>query len=198
MMFDGVALWTPYETVETDLKNGTLESLYTTPSSKYAYFLGAILAEALIASVFVIPVFITVIYVADLETTNLIMFTIVLITTLMVLIVFGVMIALFAVLWKQVGAIIGVLGSLFTFVSGGLIPVQSFPLGLKYFAYIFPYTWGFDLLRYYAFNGEWETLLPVWQEWTILLSMFVFFAALSKRMVGTVSRHVKNKGLHIL
>ncbi|MHA2031008.1 MAG: ABC transporter permease [Candidatus Kariarchaeaceae archaeon] len=198
MMYDGVALWTPYETVRTDLTNGTLESLYSTPSSKYAYFLGAILAEALISSIFVIPVFITVMYVANLEATNLIMFLVVLVTTLLVLIVFGVMIALSAIMWKQVGAIIGVIGSLFTFVSGGLIPVQSFPVGLKYFAYIFPYTWGYDLLRYYAFDGQWETLLPIWMEWTILISMFGFFALVSKRMVGRVSNHVKNKGLHIL
>ncbi|MCH8906000.1 MAG: ABC transporter permease [Candidatus Heimdallarchaeota archaeon] len=198
MWFDSVALWKPLETVTTDLTNGTLESIYAGPSSRYAYFIGTILAEGIISTIMFIPIFSALIIVAGADLMTVGQFLIVIVVFVATLASFGIIIALSAVLWKQTSSIANLLGTMFTFISGGLFPVQSFPTALRYFAYIFPYTWGFDLMRYYAFGGNWETLLPVWMEWLVLIAMTIGFFLLSKKMIGTVEHHAKHKGLHLL
>jgi ABC-2 type transport system permease protein len=46
-------------------------------------------------------------------------------------------------------------------IAGAYLPVTAFPKLVQYLAYPLPHTWGYDLIRYYSFEGQWQTLLPV-------------------------------------
>ena len=52
MFFGEVVLYSTVNTVNKELYNGTLEFVYSSPSSRYAYFLGGILADFLIYLLF--------------------------------------------------------------------------------------------------------------------------------------------------
>jgi len=55
LVFSGTALSTPSEAVGEDLSSGTLEFLYSGPSSRYAYFVGTVVASAIINQITFIP-----------------------------------------------------------------------------------------------------------------------------------------------
>ncbi|MHA2252023.1 MAG: ABC transporter permease [Candidatus Kariarchaeaceae archaeon] len=201
MFYDGTALYKPINTVTRDLYNGTLESVYTLPSSRYSYFLGSSIASAVVDTTFVTPIIIVLVIYTKLQVTNLLLILFVILLTLSTLIAMGILIALLAILFRQVSSLVGVLGMLFQFVGGAIFPVTSLPIFLQYFAYLFPYTWGFDLMRYYSFGGStgtWETLLPVPIMWMILVAFTVIFGLLSKVMLRKVENQAKSNGLHLL
>jgi ABC-2 type transport system permease protein len=119
-------------------------------------------------------------------------------TALVGLTAMGVMIALLALLWRQVNSIAQVLGMLFEFLAGAYMPVTTFPVGLQFLAYLLPYTWGYDLIRYYSFDGDWQTLRPVWQEWTILIFYALLYTLISRYLLRRAEIHAKRTGLNVI
>lgn len=198
LMYDSVALWSPFQTVSNDLYNGTLEAVYSSPSSRYSYFVGSIIATAIINTIFFLPVYIALVFITGVGGQYILLTLLATLVTLIALMNLGIIIGLLAILWRQVGSIIGILGLLLQFMAGLLFPVASFPIGLRYFALLFPYTYGFDLLRYYFYQGEWTPLLPIYQEWIILSMMSVIMFFVSRYLLKRVEIHSKTKGLHLL
>ena len=90
------------------------------------------------------------------------------------------------------------LGILFEMLAGAYLPVSAFPKALQYLAYLLPYTWGYDLIRYYSFAGRWQTILPVWQEWAITLVYAILYTAVSRYLLGKAERLAKRSGLHVI
>ncbi len=184
--------------IQTDLMNGTLEAIYANPSPRYAYFMGSVIAQAIISTFFFIPIFVTVIYIGGVTSFNVGMLIVAVLITIASLSFFGVIIALSAIMWKQVNSIINLLGTLFTFVSGMFMPISSFPKALQYFSYLFPYTWAIDLMRYYSFNNNWIPIYPIWIVWSVLIFTSMFYFLLSVKLLKKVESHAKKQGLHIL
>jgi len=120
------------------------------------------------------------------------------VATLVTLTAMGVTIALRALLWRQVSSIASVLGLLFEFLSGAYLPVTAFPTMVQYLAYLLPYTWGYDLIRYYSFDGNWQTLLPVWQEWVIIILYAILFTLGSRYLLGKAEQRARRSGLHLI
>lgn len=120
------------------------------------------------------------------------------VTVLIALTAMGIMIALLALLWRQVGAIVAVLSIMFEMLTGAYLPITAFPQFVQYVAYLLPYTWGYDLLRYYSFEGGWHPIRPVWQEWIILILFAVVFTLLSRYLLSKAEQHAKQKGLHVI
>lgn len=195
--FDGVALWKPLNAVSSDLYNGTLEYLYTSPNSRIAYFVGTIAAEGVLSLVFVVPPVLYFIITGSVTAKNLFYVLLVLILALIVLIAFGTMFALMVILWKQVNSIVGIISTLLTFLAGFLFPVSDLPYGLKYVAYLLPYTWGIDLLRYYTIPN-WQLLVPLLMTWGILLIFAMVYWSITIVLASKVEAFAKSKGLHLL
>ncbi len=198
LVFNGPTLWGPIQAVTADLYNGTLEYLYSNPGSRYAYYIGTVLSEVVISMVVFIPFYIFLVFTSRTGPFNMFMILLVCCVTLVVLTAMGVMIALLALLWRQVTSIANVLGMLFEFLGGAYLPVSSFPQPLQWLAFLIPYTWGYDLIRYYSFGGDWETLAPVWLEWIILGVFAVVFTVLSRDLLQRSERRAKRYGLHII
>ena len=161
LMFNWPTLWAPINAVSNDLYNGTLEFLYSNPGSRYAYYVGTVVTEIVISLVFFLPLYVFLILYSGAEVSNMLMVLLVCIIVAITLTAMGIMIALLALLWRQVSSIANILGVLFEFLAGAYLPVTAFPQILQYVAYLLPYTWGYDLIRYYSFEGDWQTLLPV-------------------------------------
>jgi ABC-2 type transport system permease protein len=198
VFFSNVALFRPSNTVTNDLYNGTLEYIYSTPSSRYAYFIGTIIAGCIIHMIFFTPLFIFLILYAKIGIVNMMFILLVTMAVLAVLVSFGVMIGMMTVTWKQIGSIVGILNLLFQFITGTFFPVSSLPQIVQWIAYAIPFTWGFDLVRYYSFDGKWDTIFPIYMEWLILIIYAIIYAVITKWMMRKVEVHAKTKGLHLL
>lgn len=198
MMFNWATLWGPINAVSNDLYNGTLEFLYSNPGSRYAYYVGTVVTEILISLVFFLPLYVFLILYSGAEASSMLMVLLVCIVVAITLTAMGIMIALLALLWRQVNSIASILGMLFEFLAGAYLPVTAFPKILQYLAYLLPYTWGYDLIRYYSFEGDWQTLLPVWQEWGFLFLYAILFTTLSRYLLKKAEQRAKQTGLHVI
>lgn len=197
-VFKGTALWTPLNSVTRDLYNGTLEFLYSNPFSRYAYYAGTVLSDIIISQVAFLPVYLLLVIYSDVQVANMLMILLVCMVVFVTLLALGVMIALLGILWRQASSVAGILDISFEMLSGAYFPIMAFPPALQYFAYILPFTWGYDLVRYYSFNREWQTLLPVQQEWTILLGSAIVYTIVSRYLLKKVEQHGKKNGLHLI
>ncbi len=198
LVFQVPALWGPINSVTSDLYNGTLEYLYSGPGSRYAYYVGNVLSEVVLSLVLFVPFYLYLVAYSrpPLGATLLILLaTGVALVTLTAL---GVMIGILALLWRQVNSLAQVLGILFDFLAGAYLPVSTFPEPLQWLAYLLPFTWAFDLVRYYSMGKQWTPLLPVWQEWAILCVYAVGYTLLSRFLLDRAERMVKQRGLHII
>jgi len=198
LIFNSTSLSAPVQSVYRDMYNGTLEYLYSLPSSRYPYFIGTILANATINLIVFLPVFVLLIVYAQssaLDTLAMLLVCLLVLTTSVAL---GVVIALLAILWRQIGSLTAVLSVLFEFLSGAYFPVLMLPGFLKFVAMLLPYTWGYDLIRYYSFGGRWQTLCPVPLEWAVLGAFGCAFTTASQFLLKKVEQQAKKVGLHLI
>lgn len=200
-VFTRSTLWGPINAVTNDLYNGTLEYLYSSPGSRYAYYVGVVLSEVVVSLVVFIPLFILLVIISGVNLSSLLLMLLASATVLVSLTAMGIMIALLALLWRQVSSIASVLGILFEMLAGAYLPLSAFPAGVRVFSYVLPFTWGYDLLRYYSFSAQgsaWQTILPIWQEWGVVIVFAVGFTAVSRYLLGRAERLAKKGGLSVL
>ena len=198
IMYDGAAFWGPVETVNRDLYNGTLEYVYSNPSSRIAYFIGGTFSEAFYASYLNLPLLLVLLFLGKASFTNALLIIGVLLATNLVLTGIGVMMANLTVLWKQTRSLLNVITNLFLFTSGFLIPIQSFPHPLVIFSYFIPYTWGIELIRVYLFGTTYSPLLPIEIEWALLFFQVIIAWALAILLTRKSEQRIKKTGLHLI
>jgi ABC-2 type transport system permease protein len=202
-VFTRSTLWGPINAVTNDLYNGTLEYLYSSPGSRYAYYIGVVLSEVIISQAVFIPVLIALVTLSGMDLATALLVVLACVVVLISLTAMGIMIALLALLWRQVNSIASVLGILFEMLAGAYLPVSAFPIYLRYLAYLLPFTWGYDLLRYYSLTSpgagsSWQTILPVWQEWLVLIVFACVFTAVSRSLLARAEKMARRQGLHII
>jgi len=149
------------------------------------------------------PVFILLVLVSGANLWNVVLMLLACLGVLISLTAMGIMIALLALLWKQIGSIVSVLGILFELIAGAYLPLSSFPRIIQYVAYLLPFTWGYDMLRYYSFQNAasaqaWRPILPIGAEWAIVATFAVVFTAASRYLLGKAERRAKKQGLHLV
>jgi len=191
-------LYGPINAVSNDLYNGTLEYLYSNPGSRYAYYVGTVVTEIVVSLVVFVPLYLFLVFYSQASLVNMALVLLACAVVLVALTAMGIMIALLALIWRQVGSIAQVLGILFEMLAGAYLPVTAFPVAVQYLAYLLPYTWGYDLIRYYSLAGRWQTILPVWQEWAITLLYAVLYTMVSRYLLGKAEQLAKRTGLHVI
>jgi ABC-2 type transport system permease protein len=197
-IFTRSTLWGPINAVTNDLYNGTLEYLYSNPSLRYAYYVGTVLAEVTTSLGIFLPIFTLLVIYARVNLNSLLLVLLACVIVLTALTAMGIMIALLALIWRQVGSVASVLGILFEMLAGAYLPISAFPQPVQYLAYFLPFTWSYDLIRYYSFAGAWTPILPVTQEWIILGSMAVIFTLASRYLLHKTEMLAKKSGLHTI
>ena len=197
-VFNGPTLWGPINAVTNDLYNGTLEYLYSNPISRYAYYVGTVLLDVIVNLFVFLPLYLFLIFYSKASATSMLMVLLVCGIVLTALTAMGIMIALLALLWRQVGSVASVLSILFEMLAGAYLPISAFPKVFQYAAYFLPYSWGYDLIRYYSFEGRWQTILPVWQEWSVLILCAVIYTIVSRYLLKRAEQYAKRSGLHLI
>ena len=205
-MFSGIATWGPLTRVEEDIHYGTLESVFVSPANRISYLLSTTISRAIISFIFFIPLYILALAL----THNLTDFATIGLTLLMTLlsvislISIGLFFGMLAILFRQTRLLVSVIHQLIQFLCGAYIPVQGFVLihpqigaGLKYIAMAFPFTYNFDLMRYFMIDG-YKTLLPVWAEFTFIIVCTIGYVILARLVLIPVEKKAKNQGLSIL
>jgi ABC-2 type transport system permease protein len=200
-VFTRSTLWGPINAVTNDLTNGTLEYLYSLPGSRYAYYVGVVIAEIIFSQIIFIPLFILLVIVSHANLAHLLWMLLACAAVLVSLTAMGIMISLLALVWKQVNSIVSILGILFEMLAGAYLPISTFPLPVQYLSYLLPFTWGYDLLRYYSFASSatpWQPILPIWQEW-LVLGLFAFvFTSISRYLLVRAGRLARQQGLNVI
>lgn len=197
-VFIRATLGGPLEAITNDLYNGTLEYLYSNPISRYAYYVGTVVAKVIVSSVVFLPLYLFLVIYSQASLLNVGLMLLASMVVLVALTALGILIALLALLWRQVGALVAVLSILFEMLSGAYVPITAYPRAAQILAYLLPYTWGYDIIRYYSFNGRWQPLLPIWQEWLILVTFAVVFTLLSRALLARAEQRAKVVGLHVI
>jgi ABC-2 type transport system permease protein len=159
---------------------------------------GTTIADAIKKFIYVVPMFIFLGYRTEMRMEQWLYAGLAVLLSVVVFVSLGVIIATTAVMYKQVGSIAGILGLFFDFFAGAYIPVILFPKLFQGFALIFPHAYAYDLVRYYAFDGQWQTLLPIWLEWLLLGLNFLFYIMLSRLFLRKVEKYAKKNGLHLI
>jgi ABC-2 type transport system permease protein len=198
IVFSTVALSAPLNAVIQDLHNGTLEYLFSTPISRFAYFVGTAISEAISKSIFFLPMLLVLILISGVNFYTGLMILAVCITVIVGLIAFGVLVALMGVMWKQVSAIAALLFTFFEFICGAYFPVTSMPIVFQVIAYGLPHTWGYDLIRYYSFQGTWTPIVPIQFEWLMLFVYATIYIVLASKLLRIVEQRAKRTGLHLI
>jgi ABC-2 type transport system permease protein len=205
--FSDTALWAPMNRVNQDIHYGTLEAVFVSPTSRIAYLLSPIIADSILNLIFFIPAYILLMVLNGTITNFYVIGTTLLIVLLTItsMIAFGLFFAMIAILLRRVQPMAIFLSMIFQFICGAYVPVQTFALNypifgsiLKYFALIFPYTYCYDLFRYFTFGSSYQILFPVWVELLILLVTSVLFVILAYFLIKVVERKAKKTGLSIL
>ncbi|MHA2336530.1 MAG: ABC transporter permease [Candidatus Hodarchaeales archaeon] len=199
IVFNGTALRNPVETVQRDLYNGTLEYLFFNPINMYYYMVGNVLGDAIIRFTFLfLPLFSVMLLVINVNLVSMLAILSVSILVLSTIMSLGIVMSITVILWKDVRGIIGILSVLFQFLSGAFFPVQTFPEPIQMLAFLLPFTFGFDLIRYFSFEGQWTTLLPIEIEIALLLVFALFYLVVSAYLLKKIPKHAKSKGLHLI
>lgn len=198
MMFSGPTLWGPINTVRSDLYNGTLEFLYSNPGSRYAYYVGTVIAKVLINMVLFLPIYLILVLYSHASPGHMLMVLLACLTMLVALTALGIAFSLLVLVWRQVGPVAGVFNLVFEMLTGAYIPVAAFPQVVQYLVCPLPHTWGYDLIRYYSFEGNWQTILPVWQEWILTIVYAIIFTLVSRYLLSRAELLAKKTGLHVL
>ncbi len=197
-VFTRSTLWGPINAVTNDLYNGTLEYLYSNPCSRYGYYVGSVLSEVAISQVVFIPLFALLAFSSRASWNGLLLMLAACAVTLVALTAMGIMIALLALVWRQVGSVASVLGILFEMLAGAYLPISAFPAPLRALAYLLPYTWGYDLVRFYSYAGQWKTILPPQWEWGVLACFAILFTLASRYLLGKAELLAKRSGLNVI
>ncbi|OLS16848.1 MAG: hypothetical protein HeimC2_45960 [Candidatus Heimdallarchaeota archaeon LC_2] len=198
IFFGDAVLYSTVNTVNQELYNGTLEYVYSSPSSRYAYFLGGVVASFIKNLIFYIQMFIGLVLYQDISVVNLTSILLITLVFLIVLAPMGVMIAMGAIMWKQVAQITAMVNIVMQFMSGIFLPVSTLPTVAQYIAYLVPFTFALDLVRYYSFGGNWDLLMPKEYEFAFLLLHGVIYFFATRYLLGRVERYAKKQGLHLL
>ena len=202
-MFSGIATWGPLMRVEEDIHFGTIESVFVSPASRVGYLLSTTISRAIVSFVFFIPLYILSLGLTG-NLTNLaaIGYTLLIaLTSIISLMSAGLFFGMLAILFRQTRLFVTVLHQLIQFLCGAYIPVQGFVLMhpvagrvLQYIAMAFPFTYNFDLMRYFMIEN-YVPLLPIWAEFVIIFGCTIFYVILARIVLIPVERKAKQQGL---
>lgn len=198
-VFTRSTLNAPLNAVNNDLYNGTLEYLYSSPGSRYAYYVGVVLSEVIISLPVFIPLLILLILVSGVGFTSLLLMLLASTGVLISLTAMGIMISILGLIWKQVGSLVNLLAILFEMIAGAYLPLTVYPRAIQIVAYFLPFTWGYDIIRYYSFGAEsWQPILPIAWEWAVIATFALVFTITSRFLLGKAEKIAKKQGLHII
>jgi ABC-2 type transport system permease protein len=197
--WQSVALWGAADIFRNELGTGQIDYTFTCPFSRYGYILSNVAALAAQETVFFVPMFGVGLWFTR-ETLSAGGIGLGLLATLLsvgVLVQVGAFFGALVLRYRQISAIFGFFNFSFQMLTGMFVPVQAMPGPLRAIGLtILPQTYGMDLLRHYVMGTH--TIVPVAQEWGVLLVQLLVFSALARASVRLLERTARDQGLHYI
>ncbi len=202
------ATWAPLWRVEEDVYYGTIEAIFVTPASRYSYLMSTSISRSVFNFIVYFPLFTFILGFAGAFTNA----PMIILYTLLIIILnnlsnlsVGMFFGMLTLLRRQSRALVRVTHQLIQWLFGAYLPIQGFMivsrgfgLAMKYIGLAFPFTYSFDLLRYFIFGEKYIPLLPIWQEFVILSVFIIIYLAIARFVLISVEKKAKDRGLALL
>lgn len=144
--------------VRTEQTTGTLEALFTTPTRPGVIALGTVAYDMVYAvgsSIVTVVLAVTIFGLSlDIDLASLVGITVGMTGLAACTLALGIALAAFAVVFKDPGPLIGLVGAGIALMSGMYYPVAVLPEPLQTLAEALPFTWGLDSVRSGLLGGE--------------------------------------------
>jgi len=194
----GIALWGAPGMLQGELSSGQIDYTFTCPFSRYFYILSNIAASLFRNTLFFLPMFLVGLYftMETLTPLGLLLGLVASVISVASLAQLGVMFASLVLKYKEISAVFSFINFAFQMLTGMFIPVQLLPIPLRLLGYCLPITFRIDLLRHYVMNTN--TIMPIINEWEVLLAQLIILAIIAKITVLYLERIAKEEGLHYI
>ena len=174
-------LWPVISTFRNYMRLGFFEEIFITPIKISEYLTNYSLYASLIVTIQSIPLIIILAPFVFITASIIQIFEIIGIFLLSILSSYGFAYILFGITLKlkEGDELISLIGNIAPFCGGLYFPVTILPSSIRVVSYIFPFTWGLDIMRSLIFHSQ--TILPLTTEAPlfILISIIFFLAGIS-------------------
>ncbi|MCS7105449.1 MAG: ABC transporter permease [Thermofilaceae archaeon] len=187
-------LWNFGNAVRREQQTGTLEFLLLTNTNRAILFSRDIFSRfiSITLSLAYVYFFFTTIFGVQALILNPFGVAASLLVGLFVSMGFGLVYGALVLRFKNVGPLNNILQFILLGLGGAFFPVTSLPEYLRLVSYALPHTYAADLLRHYGMGTE--TLLPLPQEWAIMLAYTFTLLVLGIKALETVEKKLKRSG----
>ena len=201
------ATWAPLWRIQADIHYGTIEAIFVTPSSRFGYLLSTTISRSMFNFIIYFPYFLLILGLAGAFTNPLVIFYTFLMVLLTILtnISVGMFFGMLALVRRRTSLVVRITHQLIQYLFGAYLPIQGFMIvgngfgsAMKYIALAFPFTYNFDLIRFFTMSDRYIPLLPIWQEFLFLGILIVFYFIIAKVLLIFAERKAKENGLAIL
>ena len=196
--FQGVALSSISQAIQSGMYTGTLESMLVTPTSLSTIVFSSVLYPftSSLLSILLYIVFGAVLFGFSLAKANLLSAAVILVLTVLAHLPLGIFSASFLLIFKRGDPITSIVGSLSSLLGGVYFPLTVFPDWLRIIALFLPFTHALEGLRQAVLNGrslgELTTQVAVLGLFAVVLlplSLAVFaYAVHQAKRLGTLSQ----------
>lgn len=97
-------------------------------------------------------------------------------------------------LMKDADELVSLIGNAAPFICGMFFPVTVLPRSLRYFSYIFPFTWGLDLSRHFLMGTK--TIFNLKSEFMIFATISFLYAIGGSLSYVVLQYRARQKGVH--
>lgn len=187
-------LWNFGNAVRREQQTGTLEFLLLTNTNRAILFSRDIFSRliSITLSLAYVYFFFTTIFGVQALILNPLGVAASLLVGLFVSMGFGLVYGALVFRFKNVGPLNNILQFILLGLGGAFFPVTSLPEYLRLVSYALPHTYAADLLRHYGMGTK--TLLPLPQEWAIMIAYTFTLLALGFKALETVEKKLKRTG----
>jgi ABC-2 type transport system permease protein len=186
--FAGAVYWNYVEGVwglsiglRANMRTGTLEGLWATPASRFAFIVSWSIGRLFAVTVhsilsFILLIALTLVNLNQIRLENAIFAVVVLMFSILAAYGFAFVLVGITLIFKDAESIISILGNAAPLLGGVIFPVALLPTPLRALSYLFPFTYGVDAFRGVLFGSK--TILPLEYQLPLIVLMGLLFIAL--------------------
>lgn len=194
------AVWSIALSLRAQMRLGTLEMLWSTPTPRLSFILGWSVGRLLSTTLHSLVLLLILVGISSarfpfLSFERWIIIGVVGMTSILAAYGFAFVLVGLTLRFKDAESLVSILGNAAPLLGGILFPVAILPLPLRFLSYVFPFTYGVDILRGLIVRSE--TLLPLPVEVEIIISMGILSLTIGWWVFKIMERETRRGGLDV-
>ncbi len=177
---------------------GIINYIFTTPVSRYLYFLLESISSVILSFMIYLPIYIAAILfsLGSITFTGLLMSTLALFVALLAILQMGLLLSMAVLVFRSISGLEGIITLFVTFLSGAYIPLQVLPAAINSIAIFVPLTSSLYLVRYYLVGSS--LIAPVGTMWVIVIGELLIFAFLAMVLFRVMEKKAAKIGYNYI